>query len=275
MREPAVSGQFYPSTKEEIDEQLSQAFAPIPSSESAGVVSPHAGYIYSGLTAAHAFSNLGPADTYIILGPSHKGMASELSVSLDNWMTPLGTSKTDQELASIILEKTSAEHDELAHRGEHSIEVQLPFLQFRYAESKIVPICMMQSERSPAFYEEFGKQLAGIVQGQEKSIKVIASSDFSHHMPEAAAKQNDEKAIEHIKSLDVAGFIETIFDESISICGFGPIAALMSLSKSLGIKKAELLKYDTSATASGDHDNVVGYAAIAFRNDNPGQNIAQ
>ena len=265
MRKPAVSGKFYPSNKEELEDQISQAFAPLSSSESAGVISPHAGYIYSGITAAHAHASMGPADTYIILGPNHTGLGSELSVSLDNWLTPVGTSKADQGLAQLIIDKTGAEHDELAHQSEHSIEVQLPFLQFRHEGSLVVPICMMQSERDPAFYEKFGNQLAEIVQGQEKTVKVVASSDFSHFVTEEEAKRGDMKAIEFIQNLDIAGFIETVFDEQISICGYGPIAALMAFSATLGIKKAELLKYDTSATASGDHDRVVGYAAIAFR----------
>jgi len=274
MRKPAVSGQFYPSTKEELEDQISQVFAPIPSSDSVGIVSPHAGYVYSGLTAACAHANLGPADTYILLGPNHTGTGSELSVSKDNWMTPLGTSKSDQELAQLIIDRTAAEHDEFAHQREHSIEVQLPFLQFRSQESKIVPICMMQSERNPPFYEEFGKQLAEIVQEQEKTIKIVASSDFSHYVSEETAKQNDMGAIEFIQNMNIPGFLEKIFDESISICGFGPISTLMSFSKTLGIKKAELLKYDTSATASGDHERVVGYAAIAFRNTESEQNTA-
>jgi len=265
MRKPAVSGKFYSSDREELENQLSQAFASIPTSDAKGVVSPHAGYMYSGVTAAHAHAAIGPADTYILLGPNHTGLGSELGVSMENWLTPLGTSKIDTELAQQIIDKTEAEQDELAHSREHSIEVQLPFIQFRHEGSRIVPIAMMQSEHSPPFYEKFGKQLAEIVRGQQKTVKVIASSDFSHFVPETTAKENDMKAIKFIEQLDLTNFVELIFDEQISICGFGPISALISFSETLGIKRAELLRYDTSATASGDHDNVVGYAAIVFR----------
>ena len=268
MRNQIVAGQFYPLSPENLKESLTSFLSALPTSESLAVVSPHAGYIYSGQTAAYSFSNLGPADTYILLGPSHTGMGSELSVSTQPWQTPLGQVQPDTNLAQKIISSTSANHDELAHQSEHSLEVQLPFLQHLHPGSQIVPICMMQTSFDPKFYESFGTQLAKIIKSETKTIRIIASSDFSHFVPEAQASEQDHQAIQFIQDLDTRGFLNYVHENQISICGYGPIATAISISKTLGIKKAELLKYDTSASRTGDTKSVVGYASITFQEKN-------
>jgi len=259
-RMPAVAGVFYPEEEEKLSQQIEGFFKGIPKQKKTRcVVAPHAGYDYSGKTAAYSFNALQESKTFVILGPSHTGLGAEISVSdADSWKTPLGEVGVDVSLREKLLKKLGIEADDLAHIQEHSIEVQLPFLQRRFKSFKILPITIME-HRLPELLK-LGNALAGL----GKDFSVIASGDFTHHEPLEFAKKKDLAAIKRIEALDIEGFYSEVVEKRLSICGFVPITALMQYCKLLGYKKGKLLKYDTSATETKDEASVVGYASIGF-----------
>ena len=287
IRKPAVAGQFYPSSKDGLQQQITECFMDkrgcgiIPKIGSGekdikGLVVPHAGYIYSGAIASYAYHHLaahGFAETFIILGPNHTGAGSGVSVMTEGmWETPLGNIPINSDLAQKI-HTGIVDSDETAHRHEHSIEVQLPFLQFIAKEKMFdfVPVCMMMQDVETA--AEVGLILAEAIQKTPKKTVVIASSDFSHagfnymSMPpegmrvDSYAEKQDHLAIEKILALDPKGLIETVHDKSITMCGYGPVASMLTAAKKQGATKVELLKYGTSYEV---HPNTscVGYGAL-------------
>jgi len=263
-REAIVAGSFYPHTRKEIEEQINKFFlqAKKTGKKSNAVVAPHAGYFYSGRTAAYSYSALSEADSYILIGPNHSGYGTEISVYPEGeWENPLGKVKIDFEIAKKIIEKIGeAELDEIAHLQEHSLEVQLPFLQLTQKNFKIVPITLMTDFNGA---KKLGKALYEIEKESKKKIAVIASSDFNHYLPEETASERDMKAIKKILELNIEEFNKMV-EEKMSICGFRAIEAVMQYAKLKGIEKAELLHYTTSAEALKDKASVVGYAAIKF-----------
>ncbi|MCX9085165.1 MAG: MEMO1 family protein [Candidatus Methanoperedens sp.] len=261
MRAPAVSGQFYPRGKNDLDRQISTCFENVPSArrQVLGAVVPHAGYIYSGNTAAYVYSVLPEADIFVLIGPNHTGQGSPVSVSSEKWSTPLGEVNSDIEFIKALPRKI-IDMDENAHRYEHSIEVQLPFLQHSFSGFKIVPICMGMQDEETA--QDVGLEIAEAVRKLNKKIIIIASSDFSHYKPEKVAREDDAYFISSILEMDVPGFYLKLYERGASVCGYGPIAAMLAATKALGAKKVSLLKYSTSGDVSGDFDAVVGYAGI-------------
>jgi MEMO1 family protein len=288
IRNAAVAGQFYSGNEKNLKQQIEECFLDkrgigmIPSLKKVGhnlkgLVVPHAGFIYSGAIASHAYGYLaeqGFADTFIILGPNHTGMGSGVSVMTEGaWKTPLGTISLDSSLAEII-STGIIDRDASAHTYEHSIEVQLPFLQYiaRGRKFEFVPVCMMMQDYDTV--QEVGGILAKAIQESKKSIVVIASSDFSHagfgyqsKPPEgmrvdAYAEKQDTLAIEKIIALDPKGLIQTVEQHTITMCGYGPVAAMLIAVKKLGATKAELLKYGTSYEVHPG-SSCVGYGAIA------------
>lgn len=262
MRQPAVAGQFYPLHPEYLEDELKRCFEGLEIRERniLGAVCPHAGYVYSGKVAAHVYAALPRANTYVLFGPNHTGYGSPVSVSIDTWKTPLGTLEVDRELAK-GLSGSIIDTDELGHRYEHSIEVQLPFLQYRFDQDfKILPICLgMQDEETAV---EVGNLVASLVSKSNKRVVFIASSDFTHYQPANLAREVDNEIIEAILNLDVPGIYERLYRKDASVCGYGPISAMLTASKKLGANRAELLNYSNSGEISGDMDAVVGYAAI-------------
>jgi MEMO1 family protein len=261
MRAPAVSGQFYPRNKNDLDREISRCFEGVSADgkQVLGAVVPHAGYIYSGNTAAYVYSMLPEADTFVILGPNHTGYGSPVSVSSENWSTPLGEVGSDNEFIK-ALPKRIIDTDETAHKYEHSIEVQLPFLQHRFSDFKIVPICMGMQDEETAL--DVGSELAEAVRKVNKKVVIIASSDFSHYKPDKVAREDDAYFINSILNMDMPGFYRKLYERNASVCGYGPIAAMLTATKELGATKATLLKYSTSGDTTGDFSAVVGYAGI-------------
>jgi AmmeMemoRadiSam system protein B len=261
MRAPAVSGQFYPSSKNDLDRQISRCFEKVPSGERPvlGAVVPHAGYIYSGNAAAYVYSVLPKADTFVLLGPNHTGQGSPVSVSSEKWSTPMGEVSPDLEFIK-ALPKRIIDMDENAHRYEHSIEVQIPFLQHRFSDFKIVPICIGMQDEETAL--DVGMEIAEAVRKVNKKVVIIASSDFSHYKPEKVAREDDAYFISSILDMDIPGFYRKLYEREASVCGYGPIAAMLAATKVLGAKEGSLLKYSTSGDATGDLAAVVGYAGI-------------
>ncbi|MET1101400.1 MAG: AmmeMemoRadiSam system protein B [Pyrodictiaceae archaeon] len=277
-RSPAVAGMFYEADADTLKAQIEWAFKhpigpgrlPEPKTtrkrESIGFVVPHAGYMYSGPIAAHSYYRLaleGAPETIIIIGPNHTGLGSLVSVYPEGeWLTPLGSVKVDSELSRAIAANSDyADLDEKAHLYEHSVEVQLPFLQYIFGSSfRIVPIVVW--DQSPRFMQDLAKAIRLAVDQLSRDIVIIASTDFTHYEPYETAYRKDKLAIDAIVSLDPDKLYKVIEENNISMCGPGAVATLLYYARSRGAKGAELLRYATSGDTSGDKSSVVGYAAI-------------
>ena len=266
IRKPVVAGMFYPFGKEALERMLSKLFEGVRNDGCLCVVSPHAGYEYSGRTAAYAIASLKPAKTFVILGPNHNALGPEFSVmGSGRWETPLGANEIDSALAK-ELKCDVLEEDDLAHAHEHSIEVQLPFLQHRFGSFRFVPISIANVAYTDEFLEKcisLGMHIAKTIRGRQ--IGVIASSDFSHYLPAKVAASKDAKAIEMIKRFDAKGLFRTLENIDASVCGYGPIAVAMSVAKALGLKEAKVINHTNSGDTTGDFSSVVAYYAIGFR----------
>ncbi len=278
VRFPAVAGSFYSNNKSDLIRQIEFCFkskigpGTVPEVNKdgerkiIGVISPHAGYMYSGPVAAHGFSALandGKPETFIIIGPNHTGYGSGVSIMIDGiWRTPLGDVEVDSEVGRLIIGGSNIiDIDDEAHIYEHSIEVQIPFLQYIYGNGfKIVPIVMMLQGLRESI--EIGKVLGDIC--KNKNIVIIASSDFTHYESYWTARRKDEEAIKMILELNQDAFYNIINTLSISICGPGPIMALITAVKTVGSSKSMLLKYANSGDVTGDYSSVVGYASITM-----------
>jgi len=231
-----------------------------------GVVSPHAGYIYSGPVAGQVLSAIKPKSTYVIMGPNHTGLGAQFSLSTaEAWKTPLGEVKINGKLAEKI--KALSRHiqaDDAAHMAEHSVEVQLPFLQALQKGFDFIPLVI--SSASLETYREIGKELARFIKDckLEKETTIIASSDMTHYEPHETAKKKDSMAIEAVLALDEKKLVETVERESITMCGYAPTAIMIVAAKLLGARSGRLVKYQTSGDTSGDYSSVVGYAGIVI-----------
>jgi len=263
IRKAIVSGQFYPGTEKTLRKKVAELMPNARETINAiGVISPHAGYVYSGPVAGEVLSKIKPKKTYIILGPNHTGQGKPFGLDRDeDWETPLGKVEIDKDLADAILMNSEyVEKDNTSHDYEHSIEVQIPFLQHANRDFKIVPIVVAASQAK--VYKTIGKEIASAVRTMKKEVTIIASSDMTHYESHESAEKKDKAAIEKILALDIDGFLATIEKYKISMCGYAPTAIMMAAAIELGAKKAELVKYNTSGDTSGDYSAVVGYAGI-------------
>jgi len=268
VREPAVSGMFYDYDKRELNEGLKDLFKAVPKGAYRCVISPHAGYVYSGRTAAHAINGLSEGTKkFIVIGPNHNAIGPLFSIMNSGvWRTPIGDCKIDQKLANILLQYEPLQADTSAHQFEHSVEVQLPFLQHRFKQFTFAPIVIRNISHSGTFLsecEKLGSKIAQVMK-KDKTISVIASSDFSHYVPQKIADEKDGMAIERIKTLDTKGFFKVLRETGASICGYGGITAVMQVAKDLSLK-AELIHKSSSGDVTKDFDSVVAYYAIGFR----------
>ncbi len=265
LREPAVAGRFYPADPTVLRNDV-EAF--LSSSKTAqrsrviGCIAPHAGYIYSGEVAGAVFSRTQIPSRCIILCPNHTGRGHPLAIMKDGgWRSPLGTVPIASDLAVKLAETFPAlSEDSTAHQSEHAIEVELPFLQVRNPDIHFVPIALGTGQL--LILESLGEAIAKVVQNSQEPVLIIASSDMNHYEDDAITRVKDHKAIATILALDPRGLHETVMNESISMCGFGPAVTMLTAARTLGAQKAELVQYATSAEVSGDYSTVVGYAGI-------------
>jgi AmmeMemoRadiSam system protein B len=236
-----------------------------PKEEAIGLLMPHAGYPYSGAVAGATISRAKLGDSFIIMGPNHTGMGQPFSIMTeDNWETPLGEVEVDSALGKKLLAGSSyLEEDELAHLQEHSIEVQLPFLQYLKPDGKIVPIVF--GHGGGEIYKEIGREIAAAVRESGEKVTIIASSDMSHYEPQESAQKKDTQAIGAMLKLDEDELLKRVEKFDISMCGYAPAVSLITAAKELGATGAELVKYRTSGDASGDYSSVVGYAGIIIK----------
>jgi AmmeMemoRadiSam system protein B len=266
IREPIAAGQFYPGSEGGLRSMLeSMVDDRAEKVDAIGLIAPHAGYIYSGMVAGAVISRIKFKDTFILLGPNHTGHGKNFSIMTDgSWITPLGDVKIDSDLGKRILKSsTYLEEDAAAHQYEHSLEVQVPFLQYFKSDVMIVPIVLGNARGD--VYKKIGKELADAISKSKKQVTILASSDMTHYEPQESARKKDSKAIEAILNLDEEELLRRVADLDISMCGYAPAVALISAAKELGATKAELVKYQTSGDASGDYSSVVGYAGILVK----------
>jgi len=269
IRRPIVAGAFYPrdagSLQRLADELLGDRSAGgAPLVGPVGLVSPHAGYPYSGRTAAAGFrsvAEIGTPSTVVVLGANHTGLGPAVALDdHDAWETPLGALRVDREAIDRLADGGLAV-DEAAFAREHSIEVQLPFIQRVWPGSvTIVPICVQSSAFEALIPAVDG--IAALV--EDRSALLLASSDFTHYEPGEIAKRLDRGALDRILARNPAGFLEQVRAEGLTICGAGAIAILMAVSDRLGLDQTELIHYTTSGEVTGDQDSVVGYASVLF-----------
>lgn len=277
-RPPAVSGIFYPSNPFELQKSLEQSFLNMnfgpgkmpPSLDRKkiyGIISPHAGYAYSGSVAANGYyqvSNMN-YETVIMTGPNHYGIGSGVATMRQSlWKTPLGDVEVNTDFADTISKNTVIDMDDFSHIRDHCLEVQLPFLQCIRKDDtfRIVPIIMNLQDIETA--KDVGRTIAQAITSSSTKALLIASSDFTHYEPNEEAHRKDIELIDTILSLDVSSFYAVLERLDISACGYGAIASIMIAVKELGASKAELLKYATSGDITGDKSSVVGYASIVF-----------
>ena len=273
IRDPAVSGSFYPGRREALHAMIENCIEYIEEAkkkEVTGIVVPHAGYVYSGKVAGAVYSRLKFPDTFVILGPNHTGMGNSFSImSRGVWNMPFGSVNIDSILAEkIFINSKYLEEDILSHVQEHSIEVQIPFMQYFSKKFQIVPITVkhyIPDENFLKICREIGIAIAKGIKMLNEKVIVVASSDFSHYEPQEVANKNDNSAIEAIIKLDERELFKRVKALDISMCGYGPVAIMLSACKELGATKSELVKYMTSGEVTGDYGEVVGYGGVIVK----------
>lgn len=264
VRQPAVAGRFYPRDSTALGNDVRSYLSPRENTLPAlGCVAPHAGYIYSGAVAGAVYANIEIPKRCVVLCPNHTGRGVPLSImSQGEWETPLGLVPIDWRLANELKQRCPAlEEDTDAHKKEHAIEVELPFLQVCQPDLSIVPIAL--GTRSFERLSDLGEALAETIGKDE--VLMVASSDMNHYENDAITRVKDRKAIDRMLGLDARGLYDMVMNDDISMCGFGPAVVMLTAAKRMGARSGELVKYATSGDVSGDRDMVVGYAGIVVR----------
>lgn len=266
VRRPCVAGQFYPGDRASLENALNGYLKKESVKERAlAVIAPHAGYIYSGPTAGEVYSRVVVPDRVILIGPNHTGAGKMVSVMTSGaWETPLGVVRVDEELSGLLMGLSPLlSPDTAAHLTEHSLEVQIPFLQSLNSNISIVPITVMRASYKDCV--EIGGAVARAITGCRKEVLIVVSSDMNHYEPDKRTREKDRLAIEKVIALDAKGLLDVTASKNITMCGRIPAAIGIIAAKELGAQKAELVDYSTSGDISGDYGHVVGYAGILIK----------
>ncbi|MGA2413171.1 MAG: AmmeMemoRadiSam system protein B [Candidatus Sulfotelmatobacter sp.] len=268
VRHPAVAGRFYPLDPEQLRGEVGTYLAQTPLQTptcAVGCIVPHAGYMYSGHVAGAVFSALKIPELCLVLCPNHTGMGRPLAIMSDGaWKTPLGDVPIDSVFAAVLKERCPLlQEDSAAHRSEHAIEVELPFLQLLQPQLRFVPIALGTGQFE--ILAQLGEAIAEGIAAQHERILMVTSSDMNHYESEAVTRGKDRSAIEPILALDARALYDAVITQQVSMCGFGPAVAMLTAARKLGATSAELVKYATSGDVSGDREMVVGYAGAIVR----------
>ena len=270
VRHPAVAGRFYPSDPEDLRAEVVGYLSPTSSVrqglvKAIGCIAPHAGYMYSGHVAGAVFAGIKIPRRSIVLCPNHTGQGRPLAIMSEGaWGTPLGEVPIDAKLAAALKQRFAPlQEDSAAHRAEHAIEVELPFLQESQSKLAFVPIVLGTTQYQ--ILEQFGSALADVIAAQKDPILIVASGDMNHYESDVVTRGKDHRAIERILTLDPRGLHDVVTQQNISMCGLGPAVVLLVAARQLRATSAELVKYATSGDVSGDRKMVVGYAGIVVR----------
>lgn len=264
-REAVVAGQFYSGDPDELRRTIG-SFIRKPESilEAKAVVVPHAGYLYSGSVAGEVFSAVLLPHRIILLGPNHSGRGAPLALSpADAWHMPLGTVWIDEEMnRSLMAECPELQEDASAHLREHSLEVQIPFIQVLQPDFRFSAICVRTIDY--ALLEALGHAMARAIRSLQESVLLVASSDMTHYETAEDATRQDQFAIDRVLAVDPKGLYAIVVEKDISMCGFAPTVAVLVACGDLGASAGRLIRYTNSGAASGDYDQVVAYAGIAI-----------
>lgn len=264
-RHPAVAGQFYTGSAEGLKRELA---ALIPATEDkrrvTGIMAPHAGYVYSGAVAGKLYAAIEIPSRVLIIGPNHHGAGAPAALyPAGEWHTPLGPVPIDARLNDLLHRHVPfIQPDTLAHRQEHSLEVQLPFLRLLRPDLSIAALCLGQGDY--AAVRQIGEGIAAALRPFGDDVLIVASSDMTHYESSESARSKDKLALERVVALDAEGLLDICRTERITMCGVVPAAVMLVAAKELGATRAELVAYATSGDVSGDHRRVVGYAAVTI-----------
>lgn len=263
IRRPAVAGQFYPGAKEAlkntVNEYLQYEVQPM---KVLGLAAPHAGYIYSGATAGHTYASAIIPKKCIVLAPNHTGMGAKAAIMTDGeWAMPMGNIPVDTSLANELVNNCNIfTDDSTAHVAEHSLEVQLPFLQARQPDLSIVPITLQHMSYEDC--ETIGKAIAKTIKDGDEDVLIVASTDMNHYENQESTVKKDDLAIKKVLELDSRALLNTCGENRITMCGVIPTSIMLIACKELGAREAKLVEHTTSGDVSGDYDAVVGYAGF-------------
>lgn len=265
IRKPAVAGQFYAGSMDALRGELQQLIPHVTAKRTVlGVISPHAGYLYSGATAGRLLAAVEVPRRVVILGPNHHGRGTTLAALApeDGWQTPLGIVPIEKRLSGLIQQLIPVvQADEVAHLFEHSLEVQVPFLQYLRPDVSIVPLCLSFGDYAGC--ELLGKGLAAAIRGYKEPVLILASSDMTHYESAESAQKKDMLALGRALALDAKGLVEVCRNKKITMCGVIPAAVMLVAVKELGASQAELVAYTNSGEVTGDLSEVVAYAGVA------------
>jgi MEMO1 family protein len=266
IRNSAVAGRFYSADPIKLVNDIKTYTNISLKKESVlGVISPHAGFIYSGKVAGSVYSSIKIPETVILIGPNHTGEGPDASIMTKGfWQSPFGSVEIDNKLAQTLAESEPFfRKDTKAHIKEHSLETQLPFLQFFQKNLKIVPICLKRIGFDQS--TKIGQAIADSIKNYGKEVLIVASSDMSHFEPHDTTVIKDRKAIDRILNLDPRGLYATVREKQITMCGVNPAVSMLTACSRMGSKKANLIQYKTSGEVNGDMSRVVGYAGITIK----------
>jgi len=281
IREPFVNGSFYPDNPKiltrNIEAFLNNANIDAIDGEIIGLISPHAGYMYSGQVAAYGYKAIMDSsyDTVVVIAPSHRSLFEGVAaLKKGGYRTPLGIVPVDEEIVGEIINlQTFIRPNVDAHRGEHSLEVQIPFLQVVLKDFTLVPLIM--GSQDPALYEALADCLHEAIEKTNKTVLVVGSTDLSHYYPYTEAIELDTIIKKHLDAYDAKGLLVSLRKGSCEACGAGPMISTMLLSQKLGATRSKVLKYANSGDVSGDRNGVVGYISCVFMGSNLKETMRQ
>lgn len=265
LRRAAFAGDWYPGDPGSLEEALEfYVGESAGDDEAVGIVAPHAGYMYSGRVAGAVYGRVRVPDTVVVLCVNHRGVGARAAVLASGaWETPLGLVPVEQELVEALMRQVDfLEEDSAAHAREHSLEMHVPFLQYRNRGIRIVPICLQRLEYAEC--DALGEGLARAIRGFAAPVLLVASTDMTHFENREEARKKDMMAIERILDVDPVGLYEVVTRNRISMCGFIPTTAVLCACRSLGVARGTLVQYANSGDVSGDYSSVVGYAGISL-----------
>lgn len=265
QRQPAVAGQFYPGNKQALRTALAELIPENTAPQTVkAVISPHAGYVYSGAVAGQLFSQITIPVTVLIIGPNHHGAGAAAALYPDGeWLTPLGAVSINARLNDLLLQHTRyIQSDKVAHQQEHSLEVQLPFIQYLHPGVTIAALCLGHGDY--ASLRDIGQGIAAAIKEYDEEVLIVASSDMTHYESAVSARRKDQQALERVLALDGSGLLETCRQQGITMCGVVPVTVALEAALQLGATQAELVAYGTSGDVTGDNEQVVGYAAVTI-----------
>ncbi|GFO63416.1 AmmeMemoRadiSam system protein B [Geomonas paludis] len=262
VRQPAVAGKFYTGDPNRLRRELAEMMPQGETRKAIGIIAPHAGYVYSGKAAGKVYAAIEVPDAVLILGPNHTGAGVAAALAPENeWLTPLGPVPVNRRLSQLILENAPlVREDPLAHRFEHSLEVQVPFLQYRNPRVSIAALCLALPDY-PSI-ARIGEGIARAIAAYGEDVLIVASSDMTHYESAAAAKVKDDQALARLADLDPEGLLKVCREKNITMCGVIPATALLVAAKIMGADSCRLVHYTTSGEVNGDLNSVVAYAAL-------------